>query len=64
MNDIHDASSKLHAILFADDTNLTSTLYSFDVNIDNNCNSVQLCTYINKELKQHTTMVEYKQTAT
>ena len=26
MNDIHDASSKFHAILFADDTNLTSTL--------------------------------------
>ena len=51
MNDIHDASSKFHAILFADDTNLTSTPCSFDVNIDNNCNSLQLSTYINKELK-------------
>ena len=51
MNDIHNASSKFHAILFADDTNLTSTLCSFDVNIDNNCNSLQLSTNINKELK-------------
>ena len=51
MNDIHNASSKFHAILFADDTNLTSTLCSFDVNIDNNCNNLQLSTNINKELK-------------
>ena len=51
MNDIHNASSKFHAILFADDTNLTSTLCSFDVNIDNNCNSLQLSTNINKQLK-------------
>ena len=51
MNDIHNASSKFHAILFADDTNLTSSLCSFDVNIDNNCNSLQLSTNINKELK-------------
>ena len=51
MNDIHNASSKFHAILFADDTNLTSTLCLFDVNIDNNCNSLQLSTNINKELK-------------
>ena len=43
--------SKLHAILFADDTNLISTLCSFDVNIDNKCNSLQLSTNINKELK-------------
>ena len=42
MNDIHNASTKFHAILFADDTNLTSTFCSFDVNIDNNCNRVQL----------------------
>ena len=41
----------LHAILFADDTNLISTLCSFDVNIDNNCNSLQLSTNIKKELK-------------
>ena len=51
MNDIHNASSKFHAILFAYDTNLTSTLCSFDVNIDNNCKSLQLSTNINKELK-------------
>ena len=51
MNDIHNASSKFHVILFADGTNLTSTLCSFDVNIDNNCNSLQLSTNINKELK-------------
>ena len=64
MNDIHNASSKFHAILFADDTNLTSTLCSFDVNIDNNCNSLQLSTNINKELKKHTNMVRNKQTVT
>ena len=52
MDDIHNASSKFHVILFADDTNLTSTLWSFDVNIDNNCNSLQLSTNINKELKK------------
>ena len=51
MNDIHNASTKFHAILFADDTNLTSTLCSFDVNIDNNCNKMQLSANINKELK-------------
>ena len=50
MNDMHDASSKFHAILFADDTHLTSTLCSFDVNSDNNCNSLQQSTNINKEL--------------
>ena len=53
MNDIHNASTKFHAILFADDTNLTSTLCSFDVNIDNNCNRMQLSANINKELKTY-----------
>ena len=38
-----------NAILFADDTNLTSTVCSFDVNIDNNFNGLQLSTNINKE---------------
>ena len=52
MKDIHNASSKFRAILFADDTNLTSTLCSFEVNIDNNCSSLQLSTNINKELKK------------
>ena len=44
MSDIQNASSKFHAILYADDTNLTSTLCSVDVNIDNNCTSLQLST--------------------
>ena len=47
MNDIHNASTQFYAILFADDTNLTSTLCSFDVNVDNNCNRMQLSTNIN-----------------
>ena len=51
MNDIHNASTKFHAILFPYDTNLTSTLFSFDVNIDNNCNRMQLSANINRELK-------------
>ena len=51
MNDIHNASTNFHAILFANDTNLTSTLCSFDVDIDNNCNRMQLSVNINKELK-------------
>ena len=38
MNYIHDVSSKSHVILFADDTDLTST---FDVNIDNNDNRLR-----------------------
>ena len=53
MNDIHNAGSKFHAILFAEKKNLTSTLCSFDVNTDNNCNSLQLSTYINKDLKTY-----------
>ena len=63
MNDIHDASSTFHAIFVADDTNLTSSLCPFDVNIDNNCNSLQLSTNRNKELK-HINMVRNKQTVT
>ena len=51
MNDINNASSKCHAILFADDTNLTSALCLFDVNIDNNYNRLQLSTDVNKESK-------------
>ena len=49
MNYIHDASIKFPANLFADDTYLTSTLCSFDVNINNKCNRMQLSTDINKE---------------
>ena len=51
MNAVHNASSKFHAILFVKDKNLTSTLCSFDVGIDNNCSDLQLSTNINKELK-------------
>ena len=50
MNDIQNASKTLHVILFADDPNLPSTLCSCDVNIDNNCNRMQLSDNINKEL--------------
>ena len=64
MNDIHDDSTKFHAIFFADDTNLTSTLCSFDVNIDNNCKRMQLTANINKELKKHTNMVRHKKIVT
>ena len=53
MTGIHNASRKFHAILFADDTNLTSILYSFDVNIDNSCNRMQLTANTNKELKTY-----------
>ena len=63
MNDIPNASTKFHAILFADDTNLTSTLCSFGVNIDNNCNNMQLSANINKVLK-HTNMVTTEQIVT
>ena len=51
MNDIHNTSTKFHAFLFANDTNLTSILCSFDVNIDNNCNMMELSANINKELR-------------
>ena len=65
VNDIHNASSIFHDILYVDDKNLTSTLCSFDVNIDNNCNSLQLSANINKELKKKiTNMVRNKQTVT
>ena len=52
MNDIHQASTKFHAILFADDTNLTSTLCSFDVNLANQLDITNLSKNINKELKE------------
>ena len=48
MYDIHNASTKFHAFLFAEEANLNSTSCSFDVNIDNNCNRMQLCANINK----------------
>ena len=51
MNDIHNVSTKFNAILFADVTNLTCILCSFDVNIDNNCNRMHLSANVNKALK-------------
>ena len=33
MNDVHNTSNKFHAILFADVSNLTHTLWYFDVNL-------------------------------
>ena len=55
MNDICYASNTFHAILFTDDTNLLSTLCSFDVSIYRNCNFHLLSMHINEELhKIHT----------
>ena len=55
MNDIYCASDKFHAVLFADDSNLLSTLCSFDVTIDPNCDRNLLSSNINAELhKIHT----------
>ena len=51
MNDIHSTSSKFHANLFAYDINLISTVCSFDGNIYNTCNLLQLSNHTNKEFK-------------
>ena len=51
MNDIHHASDKFHAILYADDSNLVSTLCSFKTSISTKtCNKTELSKNINKEL--------------
>ena len=34
--DIHNTRAKFHTVLFADDTDLITTLFIFNVNIDNN----------------------------
>ena len=62
MTDFRNANKKLHAILFADGTNLTGTLWSFDTNIDNNCNWLQLFSNINKGFSKN--MVRNKQPVT
>ena len=62
MNDIHNASANFRAILFADDANFTSTLCSFDVNIDNNYTWMQLSAHIIKQLDIN--VVRNKQTIT
>ena len=52
MNDIHEASYKFHAILFADDSNMTSTLCSFDVCLSTaSFNKTALTKNINLELQ-------------
>jgi tetrahydromethanopterin S-methyltransferase subunit G len=58
MNDIHNASNKFHAILFADDSNFTSTLCSFDENDDVKQNRDLICNKINSELKCIQTWLE------
>ena len=51
-NDIYFASDKFNAILFADDTNLLSTLCSFDISIQQNINLRTLSMNINDELQK------------
>ena len=51
INDINKASPKFYAILFADNTNLTCTVCSFDVDIDNDYNMLQLSNNVNNESK-------------
>ena len=51
MNDIHVASDKFNAIIYADDTNLLSSLCSFNVNLQGNAtNMTELSSNINIEL--------------
>ena len=53
MSDIYTASDKFHAILFADGSNLTSTLCSFNVSLaDYVINKLQLSKNINAELNK------------
>ena len=51
MNDIHNAGNTFHAISFADEPHLTSTLCCFDVNLKNNFNRARLSSNIKKELE-------------
>ena len=51
MNDIHVASDKFNAIIYADDTNLLSSLCSLNVNLQGNATNVtELSSNINIEL--------------
>ena len=51
MNDIHVASDKFNAIIYADDTNLLSSLCSFNVNLQGNATNItELSSNINIEL--------------
>ena len=51
MNDIYCASNKFNAILFADDTNLLSTLCSFNLTVDRSIDVRVLSNRINDELQ-------------
>ena len=51
MNDIHVASDKVNAIIYADDSSLLSSLCSFNVSVQrNNINRTELSSNINLEL--------------
>ena len=51
MNDIHVASDKFNAIIYADDTSLLSSLCSFNVSVQRNTTSIaELSSHINLEL--------------
>ena len=51
INDIHEATENFKAILYADDTNLTSPLCYFSPSLTlNNCNVQQISNNINSEL--------------
>ena len=50
MNDIHEASENFHAILYADDTSLFSSLGSFNVALNGTkCDKYALSQSINTE---------------
>ena len=58
INDIHEATSKFHAVLFADDSNLLSSVCSFvNVSLDN-YNRSDLSNSINSELARVTEWLE------
>ena len=51
MNDVSEASDKLHSILFADDTTLTNPICSFDLSTSNNkFDKTKISESINQEL--------------
>ena len=53
LNDIHEASAKFHAVLYADDTSLVQPLCKFDSSSNiNPANKEQIETNINNELNK------------
>ena len=52
MNDIHEASDKFHAVLYADDTSLVEPLCTFDTTSKNkHLNKTRISESINLELQ-------------